>query len=94
MYQNANNQFLFNRTISQIDEQLKLSQNKNEIEEFLISEIVLKRVENDKIKSRIEEITSQIETEGFEAVAMKSSISNSATKGGDLGWLNENQISK
>ena len=25
---------------------------------------------------------------------MKSSISNSATKGGDLGWLNENQISK
>ena len=80
--------------LNEIDEQLKLSQNKNEIEEFLISEIVLKRVENDKIKSRIEEITSQIETEGFEAVAMKSSISNSATKGGDLGWLNENQISK
>tara|TARA_B100000700_G_C15018611_1_gene844565 strand:- start:185 stop:1126 length:942 start_codon:yes stop_codon:yes gene_type:complete len=80
--------------LNEIDEQLKLSQNKNEIEEFLISEIVLKRVENDKVKSRIEEITSQIETEGFEAVAMKSSISNSATKGGDLGWLNENQISK
>ncbi len=80
--------------LNEIEEQLKLSQNKNEIEEFLISEIVLKRVENDKVKSRIEEITSQIETEGFEAVAMKSSISNSATKGGDLGWLNENQISK
>ena len=80
--------------LNEIDKQLKLSQNKNEIEEFLISEIVLKRVENDKVKSRIEEITSQIETEGFEAVAMKSSISNSATKGGDLGWLNENQISK
>ena len=80
--------------LNEIDEQLKLSQNKNEIEEFLISEIVLERVENDKVKSRIEEITSQIETEGFEAVAMKSSISNSATKGGDLGWLNENQISK
>ena len=63
--------------LNEIDEQLKLSQNKNEIEEFLISEIVLKRVENDKVKSRIEEITSQIETEGFEAVAMKSSISNS-----------------
>ncbi len=80
--------------LNEIEEQLKLSQNKNEIEEFLISEIVLERVENDKVKSRIEEITSQIETEGFEAVAMKSSISNSATKGGDLGWLNENQISK
>ena len=80
--------------LNEIDEQLKLSQNKKEIEEFLISEIILKRVENDKVKSRIEEIINQIETEGFEAVAMKSSISSSATKGGDLGWLNENQISK
>ena len=32
--------------------------------------------------------------EGFESTAMNLSISQTAIKGGDLGWLNENEISK
>ena len=79
--------------LQEIDEQLKLKQNKKEVEEYLISEIVVKPVEQSKIKSKIEEIKNRIKTEGFENVAMNSSISQTAVKGGDLGWLNENLIS-
>ena len=80
--------------LNEIDEQLKLNQNKKKYTEYLISEILIKSVERDKLKPKIEEIKNQIKIEGFENVAMNLSISQTAIKGGDLGWLNENQISK
>ena len=80
--------------LNEIDEQLKFYQDKKEFGEFLISEIIIKPVEKDKLESRIEEIKNKIKTEGFENVAMNLSISQSAVKGGDLGWLSENEISK
>tara|TARA_Y100000590_G_C15729427_1_gene1016433 strand:+ start:1588 stop:2733 length:1146 start_codon:yes stop_codon:yes gene_type:complete len=80
--------------LDEIDEQLKLNQNKKEFDEFLISEIVIKRVENAKLESEVSKLITAIENEGFEKVAMRSSISQTAINGGDLGWLNENKISK
>jgi len=80
--------------LEEIDEQLKTSQNKKVFEEYLISEIVVKSVEKEKIESKIKEIKNIIEIDGFEKTAMNLSISQSALKGGDLGWLNENEISK
>ena len=80
--------------LSEVDEQLKLIQNKKEIEEYLISEIVIKPVEKDKLESVIEELKNRIKIEGFESVAVSLSISDSATRSGDLGWVNENIISK
>lgn len=80
--------------LNEIDEQLKLYQGKKEFEEYLISEIIVKSVEKDKLESKIEEIKNKIKIEGFENAAMNLSISQTAIKGGDLGWLNENQISK
>jgi len=80
--------------LNEIDEQLKLYQNKIETEEYLISEIIIKPVEKIKIESEIKELIKKIEIEGFEKVAMNLSISQSAKKSGDLGWLNENKISK
>ena len=80
--------------LDEIDEQLKLIQNKKEIEEYLISEIVIKPVEKDKLESVIEELKNRIKIEGFESVAVSLSISDSATRNGDLGWINENIISK
>ena len=79
---------------NQIEEQLKLVQNKKEIEEYLISEIVIRPVGKDKLESRISELKNKIKIEGFKNVAINFSISNTAMKGGDLGWLNENVISK
>tara|TARA_Y100000590_G_scaffold442289_1_gene570220 strand:- start:2731 stop:3879 length:1149 start_codon:yes stop_codon:yes gene_type:complete len=80
--------------LDEIEEQLRLGQNKKEFDEYLISEIVLKRVESAKLQSELEKLENEIKAEGFEKAAMKLSISQSAIRGGDLGWLNENQISK
>ena len=77
-----------------IEEQLKLVQNKKKIEEYLISEIVIKNVEENKLEYEIKELKNKIKTEGFENVAKSLSISKSAIKGGDLGWVNENIISE
>ena len=80
--------------VDEIEEQLKLIQNKKELNEYLISEIVIKPVEKNNSESEIKELINKIEIEGFENVAKNLSISETATKGGDLGWLNENIISK
>ena len=80
--------------LNEIDEQLKLYQNKKEFDEYLISEIIIKPVEKNKLESEIEKLKKEIEIEGFEKVAMRLSISQTAIKGGDLGWLSENRISK
>ena len=79
--------------LNEIDEQLRLNQNKKEFEEYLISEIIIKRVEEEKLKLKIEEIKDKIKIEGFETVAMNLSIAKSSLNGGDLGWLHENEIS-
>ncbi len=86
------NRISINQT--EIEEQLKLIKNKKKIEEYLISEIVIKPVREDKLESKIAEIKNKIKIEGFESVAMNLSISQSALKGGDLGWVKENEISK
>tara|TARA_Y100000590_G_scaffold469679_1_gene659058 strand:+ start:4658 stop:5602 length:945 start_codon:yes stop_codon:yes gene_type:complete len=80
--------------VEEIDDQLKLIQNKKEFEEYLISEIIIKAPEEDKMKTVINELKNRIEIEGFENVAMNLSISQTSTRGGNLGWLNENQIPK
>jgi len=80
--------------LNEIDEQLKLYKNKIETEEYLISEIIIEPVGKTKLESEIKKLIKKIEIEGFEKIAMNLSISQSAKKSGDLGWLNESKISK
>ena len=80
--------------LNEIDEQLKLYQDKKEFGEFLISEIIIKPVQKDKLESEIKKIKDKINKEGFEKVAMSLSISQTAVSGGNLGWVNENVISR
>ena len=80
--------------INEIEEQLKLIQDKKEMEEYLISEIIIKLVSQDKLQSKIKEIKNKISIEGFEKVAIDLSISETALKGGNLGWISENLISE
>ncbi len=81
-------------SLDEISEQLKSIQNKKEIEEYLISEIIIKPVPKDKLESTIKEIKNKIKIEGFERVAMNLSISETALQGGDLDWISENAISE
>ena len=78
----------------EIEEQLKLIQTKKDVYDYLVSEIIIPSVETTKIKSRVKEIKDKIKKDSFEKVAMNESVSRTAIKGGDLGWLNENEISK
>ena len=80
--------------IDEINEQLKLIQNKKELNEYLISEIIIKPVAKDQLKSEIKELKNKIKIEGFENVAISLSISETASKGGNLGWINESIISE
>lgn len=79
---------------NEIEAQLKLIQSKTKIVEYLISELVLKPVDKSILEATIKEVKDRINLKGFENVAINSSISDSATRGGELGWISENMISK
>ena len=80
--------------IEEIEDQLKLMQNKKKTYEYLISEIIIRPVTTEKLKSKIDEIKKEIEIKGFEKVAIDLSIAETALKGGNLGWINENVLTK
>jgi len=80
--------------IEEINEQLKLIQNKKEIQEYLISEIIIKSVPTSMLDEEIDKLKNKIKVEGFENVAMNLSIAETSIKGGHLGWINENVIAE
>lgn len=92
IFQLYKNRLSINET--EINEQLTAIQNKKEIEEYLISELIVKPKESENLEQIIDELKKKIETEGFEKVAMDLSLAETGMKGGDLGWVNENSISK
>jgi len=78
----------------EIDEQLRINPEDQTIKEYLISEILIPLVEEDKVNDEIKSIKEKISIDGFENVAKSMSISESSIKGGNLGWLKENIISE
>jgi hypothetical protein len=68
---------------AEIEDQLKTIQNKKELDEYLISEIVIKNVVSDELDSEVEKLKNKIKNEGFENVAREISVSESGIKGGD-----------
>ena len=60
---------------------------------FLLSEIEINLTQNNE-KETLNNIYKNIETEGFENTAKKFSISNSSQYGGNIGWIDENNLSK
>ena len=77
----------------EVKDQLKLIQNEEKMNEYLISEIIIKKVDKEMIEAETEELINKIKTEGFESTAKIFSISKSAVNGGDLGWIKEGSIS-
>ena len=78
----------------EINEEFILSKKKPDTYEYLISEIVIPPVEEDKLDEAARNLNDQIMNEGFENVAKNLSISKSSANEGDLGWLDENTISR
>ncbi len=65
----------------------------NEKRMFLLSEIEINKA-NENNKSILDKIFNNIKDEGFEKTAKKFSISNSSEYGGNIGWINQNNLSK
>ena len=83
-----------NINLSEVDEQLENLNKNKDINEYLISEIIIEPVSKDKLDFEIKKIKEEIKVQGFEKVAMEKSISDSSINGGDLGWVSQNLISK
>ena len=80
--------------INEIEDQLQMIDQNEEVNEYLISEIIIKPIPKENLEAKLKEIYNEIETKGFDNVAIEKSISETAIKGGDLGWINENAIAK
>jgi len=59
-----------------------------------LSEIIFLEKDKTSIEKKYQEIISSIKTVGFKDAAVIHSMAESSKLGGDIGWLNENQISK
>ena len=64
----------------EIEEQLKIIQAKEELKEYLISEIVFNPMDRDNPEPEIAELLNKIKMEGFENIAMSFSISETAAR--------------
>ena len=87
------NQFIYSKFIEniKIDKELIRNDllNKNKKKEFLLSEILFNLDKNEKLNDKIILLEKEIENNGFSKTALSYSTSDTANKGGKLGWVNE-----
>ena len=77
--------------INKLKEQIK--NQKNEIEELNLSEILFEVGTDMSVEELTNKIYAEIDKSGFEAAASIFSISDNKNFGGNLGWIKSNQIS-
>ncbi|MDB0053896.1 peptidylprolyl isomerase [Candidatus Pelagibacter sp.] len=85
----------FNQNIK-IDEEIerKILSNKDKQKEFLISEILFNISENEELNKKFELIEKSIDNTNFSQTALAYSDSNTANKGGLVGWIKETALNK
>ena len=69
-----------------------LKNNKIQMKEYLLSEIIFEVINKEEIEKKYNEVIKSINKEGFENSAAIYSFSESAKIGGDIGWVNENSL--
>ena len=91
------NQLIF----SKFNQNIKIDKNlikkdlskKSRQKEFLISEILFSINENEKLDTKLKLIKKNIEKTSFSQTAITYSISNTSSKGGEVGWIKETSLS-
>ena len=92
--------YLFYKDKIEIDENSikgdlkRIVENEKKFKEYNISEIEIMTEENFNIDQITLDLKNKIKNEGFEAAALKYSMSSSANNRGDLGWINSKSLSK
>ena len=76
------------------DKVLEEKINYKNLTEYDLSEIVFSAKNTEELSSKVKEIKSTIENISFETAANKFSISDTSNFGGNIGKINENQLSK
>ena len=87
----------FNKSVkidkNYLSKQLKVKIYKNRKFEYNLSEILFEVDNNENVIKKNNEILKSIKKYGFKASASKYSISNSASLGGNIGWVKETVLS-
>ena len=71
----------------------RLNKTKN-VKSYLMSEILFEISENDNLDKKFKEISEKINLNGFGNAALQYSISETASIGGSLDWINENSLNQ
>ena len=80
-----------NEILNKLDEVIK----KNSIQNsYKLSEIVFSEKNKDEYKKKYNDIINDINNLGFSEAAIIHSISDTSRLGGDIGWINQAQMSK
>jgi len=91
------NQLIYSKFKENVKIDMKLLKDEvssnNKKNEFLLSEILFELNENEKLDVKIVFLEKEIKEKGFSQTALSYSISDTANKGGKLGWVNENIMS-
>ena len=66
--------------------------NKSVQKEYLLSEILFNLNENEKLSQKFNFLKEEINKKNFSQTALEHSISESANKGGKLGWIKEGSL--
>ena len=77
--------------ISKLKKEISLKKTQNI---FNLSEIVFNVEKAEKYADKLNQIVDDIENKGFDNAALIHSVSETRSFGGNLGWINENSISK
>jgi len=77
-----------------IKKELLQNSKKERQKEFLLSEIVFTENEKINFKKKYEEIISDIKSIGFKKTALKHSVSDTASNGGLIGWIKEDNLNQ
>ncbi len=91
------NEMIYNKYINQIkiDEEKiksKIKTQKKVLKEYNLSEILFQLSADEKILDKYNLILKNIENSGFKNSANIFSISDSSKFGGEIGWVNQNQL--
>ena len=86
----------YNKKININTEEIKnqLNNEKKKLKQYLLQEILFELKKDEELKTRYENISTDIEKNGFEKVALTQSISDSSKNGGLIGWVNESSLNK
>ena len=92
------NQLIFNKFNQniKIDRQNIVDEIKksNKQKQYFLSEILFNINEGEKLENKFNLIRNKIEKSNFSEAALIYSVSDTSTKGGELGWINESALSK